>query len=145
MKLYTSPAFDVATLLQDLNVGVLGRDIFVATMPQSTDRINTDRCVAVYDTGGIRSLPIYQRDEMLVTFNIRGNPNDYNDAYNLANSVKEAVNGCKPVTINDKDYILFVLVGDINSLGLDDRDRPRLSLTLRIVRENFGNSTRQEL
>lgn len=142
---FASPAYDIAQLLEDKGVGVLGYDIFVGMMPQSTNISNIDKCIGVYDTGGVRSLPTYQRDEMLIRFQIRGNPNEYGETYNFANSLKEAVNGCKPVTINDKDYILFVLVGDINSLGIDDRDRPRFSLRLRIVRENSDvNSSRLE-
>lgn len=131
----TSPAYDIAQLLEDQGVGVMAQDIFVGNIPQEIDT-----CIGVFDNGGTTSLNVYQRDEMLVRFQIRSPINDYNTGYNLANSVKEAVLGCESVTINEKDYILFNLVGDINHLGLDDLNRHRFSLNLRVVRENFGGS-----
>jgi hypothetical protein len=138
--LSTSPAADIAELLEIEGIGIIGDTIFIGHIPQKVNKA----CIGVYDAGGGVSLPTYQRDEMFIRFNIISDVESYQSGYNLANSVKEAVIGHKPININSKDYIIFTLLGDINHLGRDELNRNRFSLNLRTIREQFGNSPNRQ-
>lgn len=132
-----SPAKDIAKLLEDGKVGRLGRKIFYGQMPE-----DKEPAVAVLDTGGVFANPLWKRDEFTIQVLVRGKPQDYEAGYKLAKDVKDVLLGCKPVTIDSIDYILFVMIGDITSLGYDEQKRPRFSLNFRIVKENEPGGTR---
>lgn len=141
----SSPAFDVATILANSAIGVLGTDIFVGEMPEENPSRNVPhRCIAVIDAGGNFSNPKWKRDELVIQILVRSPLHDYNNGYNLAYSIKNSLLGSNPGTINNSLYSLFVLEGDINSLGKDENGRARFTLRFRVVRENFTGDSRED-
>ena len=125
------PSKDMVKLLELKGVGCSGETLFYSKMPEEVDL-----AVAVLDTGGIDSNPLWKRDLFTQQFLVRGQPNKYDEAYNLAKAVKDALLGCKPVTVEGVDYTQFVMIGDITAIGYDDSNRPRFTLNFRILREN---------
>jgi hypothetical protein len=142
----SSAAIDIATLLQTEGAGTLGTDIFVGEMPeQSTSKGIPHRCLAVLDSGGRSPNPRWDRDDLSIQVLIRSSVDNYVSGYNYAYEVKDSLLGHTPVTINGSLYSLFVLEGDINSLGSDSSGRARFTLNFRIVRDNFTGSSREDL
>jgi hypothetical protein len=132
-----SPAKDIATILQTDGVGTLGSTIFYGKLPK-----DIDSCVVVFDTGGVYANPKWKRDELLVQVIIRGPKEGYEAGYALAKKVKDSLLGRDAVTVDSIDYIFFVMNGDINALGYDDRNRPQFSTNWRICRENVPGGNR---
>lgn len=137
----TSPAVDVAQLLNDEGIATLGSNLFVGRMPPDTENV-----IAVYDEGGVGiQNPVWKRDNLSLSIYIRGLQNDYEQGYNLAYSVKNCLNGHDTVTINGSDYIRFVINGDIIAVGFDENNRPRFSMNWEVTRENFSGDDRLDL
>lgn len=133
----TSPSKDIAEFLDLNGVGILGQTLFYNKMPEGTEP-----SAVIVDAGGNFSNPLWKRDELILQVVVRGSQNNYDDVYNYAYSIKDRLQGCNPVTINDSLYSLFVLIGDINNIGEDASGRTRLTLRFKVVRENYTEDSR---
>lgn len=132
------PSFDIATFLAAQGAGTVGTDIFVGMEPASPDLV-----VTVYDIGGIAPSPKFLRDEPQVQCKVRGDVNDYQNAWIKAQEVKDILLGAQPQTLNGTDYVLFVQIGDILSLGRDENNRPMITSNWQLVREMASGGNRE--
>lgn len=97
--------------------------------------------VAVMDTGGREALPHLLLDEPTVQVMVRGNQDGYSAAATKARDVKDRLLGIPSVTMGNGDRIDGILMmGDINSLGYDETDRPLFSLNFRLYLEPAASS-----
>lgn len=135
----TSPAKDIAELLETNGVGTVGTNIFVGHLPLELSNI-----VGLFDTGGIYVNPKWKRDEFTLQILIRGPKEDYEGGYAKAKAVKDAILGIDTVTINSTDYLQFIIIGDITFLSFDDKKRPQFTTNWRIVRENQPGGVRSD-
>lgn len=137
----TSPAKDIADLLQTQGVGTVGTNIYVGTIPDTSDA--PEECIGVFDTGDLFTSPKWKRDEHTIQVLVRSGERDYAGGYTLAKAVKDALLGIPPQTVNSKSYVLFVMIGGINHLNNDQRDRARFSLNFKVVVENVSGGVRE--
>lgn len=136
-----SAAADIADFLETEGVGTVGTDIYIGQVPDTPS--SAEACIGVFDTGAIFINPKWQRDEMTIQILVRGPERDYETGYATAKTVQDTLLGIDPQTINGRSYVLFVMLGGINSLGADQRDRSRFSLNFKIVRENVSGGVRE--
>lgn len=132
-----SPATDIGNYLQTQGLGTLGVDLFVGMLPTKPDI-----CISVLDAPGRSPDPRYQRDEPSLQILVRGARRDYDVAYGVAKSVKDELNGIDPIVLDSKDYVLFVMIGNIIPVGPDENERPVFSLNFRLTIENTTGGVR---
>lgn len=121
-----SPSVDIGTMLvTDLGL-ILGSTLFISKTPPSPDK-----CVTVTDTGGFDPGLTLNRTEVFdspsVQVLVRGNKQNYLEAYALLESIKRYLHGKSQYTIGLTRYIIILAETDILSLGYDDNSRPLLS------------------
>lgn len=131
-------SFDIATFLADQAVGTVGTDIFVGREPSEPNFVTT-----IYDAGGIAPNPKFLRDEPQVQCRVRGEANDYQNAWAKAQEIKDVLLGAQPQTLNGTDYVLFVQIGEIISLGYDDNNRVMIVSNWQLVRELASGGNRE--
>ena len=136
----TSPAEDIAQILDDEGLGTIGTDIFVGTVPDTEDA--PAAAIGVIDTGALFLSPKWKRDELTVQILVRGPRRAYNTGYATAKAVMDTLLGIEPVTVNSHDYVLFVILGGIAHLGNDARDRAMFSINFKVVLENVPGGVR---
>lgn len=125
-----SAASDIAYYLDSEGIGTLGQSIFIGNQPESKAI-----CIMLYDVQGQEPNPRFRVEYPSIGAIIRSKPNDYQGAYNLAYTAREALIGQGGLEINDMHYSLITVVGDINFLGYDHKNRPEFSMTFRTIRE----------
>lgn len=131
-------SFDIATFLAAQSVGTVGTDIFIGREPSKPAAV-----VTVYDVGGIAPNPKFLRDEPQVQCRVRGEVNDYQNAWAKAQEIKDVLLGAQPQTLNGTDYVLFVQIGEIISLGYDDNNRVMIVSNWQLVRELASGGNRE--
>ena len=136
----TSPAEDIAQILEDGGIGTIGTDIFIGTVPDTQDA--PAAAIGVMDTGALFLSPKWKRDELTVQVLIRGPERAYTTGYAKAKAVMDTLLGIQPVTVNAHDYVLFVILGGIAHLGNDKQDRAMFSLNFKVVLENVPGGVR---
>ena len=123
----SSPAADIAGLLQTAGVGTLGSTIFIGRQPDSPDA-----CITVFDIGGTSPNPVWGRDEPEFSILVRGTLNDYVGAWDKAREAKDALLGLPDQTIGDAIYALFYLRTDTTFVSYDADNRPNFSQNWRM-------------
>lgn len=128
-----SPSVDIGTMLvNDLGL-ILGLNLFISKTPTSPDK-----CVTVIDSGGYNpSLPLSKIeviDNPAVQILVRGNKQNYLEAYALLEEIKRYLHGKSQHTVGLTRYIIILAESDILSLGYDDNNRPLLSCNFLINR-----------
>ena len=118
----SSPAADIAGLLQTAGVGTIGTTIFIGRQPDSPDA-----CITVFDIGGTSPNPVYGRDEPEYSILVRGVLNDYSGGYDKATEAKNALLGLSNQTVGDAIYALFYMRTDTTFISYDSNNRPNFS------------------
>ena len=131
-------SFDIATFLAAQGVGTVGTDIFVGREPSEPAFI-----ISIFDVGGISPNPKFLRDEPQVQCRVRGEVNDYNNAFAKAQLIKDILLGAQPQDLNGTDYVLFTQIGEILSLGYDENNRVALVSNWQLVREPDSGGNRE--
>lgn len=141
-----SASEDLKDILEGDGVGTFASEaanvwsIRVSLMPTSPNR-----CIVIYDSGGAPPNPKFLLDEPTVNIRIRGNKLDYKATYAKALSVRDALLGRSPVTVNTTRYIGFFAASDVAFIGYDDNQRPLFSLNIRMYREPSSGTHRSAL
>jgi hypothetical protein len=122
----------IGAKLQTDNVGTLGTNIFLSTMPENPDAI-----VAVYEYAG--SAPdftmgsgLYAIQHPNIQLRIRGAREDYQTAAARANAARDSLASIVNTTISGIAIIRVSPTGSINPLGFDGNDRPLFSINFSI-------------
>ena len=127
------PSEDIKDILAAVSSLALtfATDLFVSEMP-----MEPDQCVCVYDTGGESPEGDYIYERPTVQVRVRGVKGDYLVAHELAQSIRDTLNGEHNHTINGARYIGIWGVGDVIFAGYDDNHRPLLTINFRLHRTN---------
>jgi hypothetical protein len=122
---------DIASYLDGVSwVGLtFGTDLFAFKQPDSPNL-----CATVYDTGGFAPEPDYRYDKPTIMVKVRGGPNEYMEAYQIAENVKEALRGLHGETIGGTKYIGCWVVTDPSFIGYDQNSRPEITINFRLHR-----------
>lgn len=135
-----SPAEDIGAILALDSLGTLGTDIFIGKEPE----VNI-LSITVYDTGGFQPNPAWLREEPTVQCMVKGLPGAYSTAWAKAQAIKDSLLGRPPTTVDTINYIYFVQVGDIISLGRDEKERPIIVSNWHLARELLSGGHRLPL
>ena len=120
---------DIKDILVADGVGAFGTDLFISLMPETPDA-----CVSIYDTGGMDPILNYVYDYPTVQVRIRGAIFGYQNAWDKAKEVKDALHGLTNETWNSTRYIQIGCVGDIMFIHYDDNNRPTLTVNFLVHR-----------
>ena len=126
----SSPAEDIAEILETDALGTRGTDLFAGQEPE-----RSFLTITVLDTGGFPPNPAWLRDEPTVQCRIRGVAGDYTVAWEKAQAIKDALLGRAPTVVGTTDYVFFIQMGDIIFLGYDDNNRPMIVSNWHLARE----------
>lgn len=126
----------IGSVLQTAGVGTLGTTVFLSRSPSTPDA-----CVTVYETGA--GYPIYTQGSSgsarLSVTNIqviaRAGREDYESARSKATAVVAALEAINETTAATIRLLRAERVGAVSSLGFDDNDRPRVSVTFSVTHE----------
>jgi len=124
------PSEDVKDMVTESNgIGTFGTDVFIAHSPPSPNE-----CVTIYDTGGYNPDLATDIENPTVEFLVRGKVGGYKDAWSKADTIKSLLHGVHGSIVNGTRYILIRAVSDILFLGLDEKNRPELSINFSMMR-----------
>ena len=103
---------------------------YLGDLPDSPDNL-----VVLYNTGGFDSFhtlgsqaPSHEEP----TFQVRIRDTSYANAISRAETIKGQLDGLCSTTINGNNYISIFMIGDINSIGRDSRNRAEVTLNFRV-------------
>ncbi len=97
---------------------------------------NPDRCIVLYDAGGLAPNPRWLLDYPSVQMRVRGGPNDQRDAYAMAVKARNAILGIESFDAPNGDRIVHVNgIGDVALTGWDDEKRPEFTTNFRLITE----------
>jgi hypothetical protein len=102
-----------------------------------------DRCVTIYDTGGLDPNPKWALNYPSIQVRVRGDINDYLLVYTKAQQLRNLTVGKDSYTASNGDLICSITgIGDIMSMGRDENNRPEIVFNLRmIIEENLAGQT----
>ena len=123
-----SPAADVAGLINSQSIATSGTDLFVGRTPTSPYK-----CVVVMDSGGAAPNPKWARDDPDIQIIVRGDRNNYSDAYDLALSIKNYLLGLELQTVGTKIYARFIMRSDITFIHYDENNCPVFTMNWRLT------------
>jgi hypothetical protein len=125
----------LADRLQSASVAVAATNLFIGLMPDKPDV-----CVALYEYAGAQPLEVMvdnsatlERPSIQVM--VRAGRNDYPAARTLISSVRDVLTSITDETISGERFLRVNQISSINSLGVDENERPRFTLSLQAVLE----------
>ncbi len=132
----------IKTLLVAANVGV-----FAATTGWSIQigRIvdEPDTQIVIFATGGKPSEPKLAIDYPSVQVLVRGSANGYEAARQKIIDVKNALLGLPSQTVNGDRWDSVLAIGDIKSMGYDQKQRPSFVMNFSLIIEPATTGYRQ--
>jgi len=125
----------LADRLQTASVAFAATDLFIGLMPNSPDV-----CVALYEYSGAQPLEVMVDNSATlerpsVQVMVRAGRNDYPTAKALISSVRDTLTAITDETISGERFLRVNQISSINSLGVDENERPRFTLSLQVVME----------
>ena len=106
-----------------------GTNMFIGDMPDKPDN-----CITLYDTGGPAPQANYDYYKPTVQILIRGDIQGYQNAWDQANSLSNALHGVAGETVNSTYYSQILASSDLMFVGKDDSNRPIFSINFEIHR-----------
>lgn len=130
----------MATILESVgdylvtnNLGTLGTNLFLGTMPETPDE-----CVAVYENSG--SAPAFTMgpggiviDYPMLQIVARAGREDYPTARDKAESIRILLASVLDSTISSVNIMRIEPMGSVNPLGVDSKFRPMVSVNFRCL------------
>lgn len=132
----SSPAYNVATLLNTAGIGVSGTTLHVGKDPGGKTLT-----ISLYDTPGASPNPLFARDFPGLQILVNGPAGDYSTGWNKAEQIKNYLLGITKQTIGTDIYFGFNMKSDITHIGYTVENRPIFSMNFRfyIDHANIGN------
>lgn len=134
----SSPADDIATILENNGVATFADDMFVSKEPASPDD-----CITLYDTGGFEPNPKWSIGQPTVMARVRNV--HYPSGYAKCEEIKDALLGLPKQAVDSTTYVGVWMEGDINFIEYDDNGRAIFTINFRISRESAASGNRQQL
>lgn len=139
-----SPAVGIKDILVSANVGNFasssGWSLHVGRLATSPDS-----CIACVDTGGLSPYPHIALNFPSVQVLVRSNPGDYIGAHDKARDVIDALLGAGYAVINGDKWGGITQIGDLISLGYDDKNRAMFSANFSVRVEPSSTGNRQAI
>lgn len=125
----------LADRLQSASIAVAANNLFIGLMPDKPDV-----CVALYEYAGAQPLEVMVSNSATlerpsIQVMVRASRNDYPAARTLIEQVRDSLTEITDVTISGERFLRVNQISSINSLGVDDNERPRFTLSLQAVLE----------
>ena len=140
----SAPEIGIKDLLVSSGVGTFaassGWGIFIGRLPTSPDT-----AIACIKAGGRSPFPHLLLNFPSVQVMIRGSSGGYEAAEAKARAVVDALLGIPSQTINNDDWGGITQLGDVISLGFDEKDRPIFSCNFSIIMEPSAGGYRQSI
>lgn len=140
----------VSTGIKDLlvaaSIGAYGGTgdwaIFIGTSVHTPDRQ-----INIFDTGGQAPNPRWLIDYPSVQVTVRAKVGEYQEAYDKAVLIKNALLGLPSQDINGDRWVHVNMLGDINYIGKDENERPKFTLNFTLIIEpaESGSDNREAL
>jgi hypothetical protein len=129
----TAPSISAKDLLENATVGVFGDasaewPIWIGRMPEAPDN-----AIYIADTGGVSSEAKWLLDYPTITIIIRAQ--DYQAGYEKTKEIKDVLHSLPSQDLNGDRWVSCLIIGDINYVGMSDRDRPSFTLNFRLIIE----------
>lgn len=139
-----SPAADIVPTLVTGSIGVAaavsGWGIYVGFLPGSPHT-----AIAIYDAPGETPNPKFALDYPAIQVTVRGTPDGYAAAFTKARAIKDLLLGMNPVTIEGVIWAGVNMLGDINSIGRDETNRPLLTMNFALILNPPATANRESL
>lgn len=132
-----APSEDMKDILEGTSALALtfAEDLFISEMPdENEDAIVSDQCVCIYDTGGEPAEVNYTYEKPTIQIRVRGAKGAYLATHELAQSIRDTLNGLHNETWNGARYIGIWAMGDVLFISYDDNHRPIFTVNFRIHR-----------
>ena len=132
-----SPADQIASIIPDTILD--GSSTWTTKIGKVTNE--PDQIAVFYDTGGSSPNPKFRLDYRSIMIIVRGKPNDYANAYQKAQDLKDVLLGIDSQDMPSGDRLDGItMMGDIAFLNYDDQTRPSFSLNFRVFWEPAANA-----
>lgn len=127
-----SPAYDIATILQNNGFGTIGQNIFVSDdQPYSQDSI-----IMIRDTGSFDvDTPRQNVEWVTLQITIREAKGQGELCANKSRSIKNFLKNLTQVYVNDTYFAFINQTNGPNYVGLDDVMRPSYTININCERE----------
>jgi len=126
-------AKDIATLLHNQGLGVLGTDLFYSRMP-----VSPQDCVIVYDNSGAPPMLQLVKERSTYSYHsihIRSRATKYDTAHEKLMAISTYLHGLHHVVLGDTYYALVRAVTAPVHLHYDENDRPVLLVNYEVQRK----------
>ena len=125
----------LADRLNSASVAVTGTNLFIGLMPAQPDL-----CMALYEYSGAEPLEVMVNNSATlerpsVQVMVRAGRNDYPTARSLIVSARDVLTNITNESISGETFLRVSQISSINSIGVDDNDRPLFTLSLQVVVE----------
>ena len=122
---------DMALLLQQANIGVIGTNIFLSNMPASPDA-----CVALYEYAGNARERSFGGDVLESPgLQVRVRNTTYSAARTKIESVIAALDGVNNTTVNNKRYLSVLVQQSPTPMGSDQNGRKEFTVNFIVQKE----------
>ena len=114
-------ANDIAEYLEDQSVGIVGSDIFIGMMPDTTSN-----CIAIYEYAGNPPENVGDIEHPRLTVRVRNAT--YANGQIKAKTILSKLHTLSNTTLETHSYLYIRAVGSINALGRDVENRALFSI-----------------
>ena len=136
------PASVGAKTLLTAHVATSGWQIEISVMPDSPNKV-----IMLNDSGGLAPNPKWLLDFPSLQAVVRGDANDYLDAFREAKAVKDILLGAPSQDLLSDRWVSVTMSGDLGFIGRDENERPLFSMNFALIIEpqSVANSNRLAL
>lgn len=125
----------IAARLNSASIAISASNMFIGVMPSTPDR-----CVAIYEYAGAQPLEVLVSNTATlerpsIQIMTRGARNDYPSARSLMVSIRDNLTQVTNQALSGVNFLRINQISSINSLGVDENERPRFTLSLQAVLE----------
>lgn len=105
-----------------------------------------NKCIAIYDTGGLAPEPGLDINYPTVQLVVRGEPDGYVDAHRKCRDIRDVLLGRHSELRGGDTWASVTMPSDILSLGYDDNERPEFSMNFQLIihQGDLTNTTRRD-
>ncbi len=104
-----------------------------------------DTTITLTPTGGLDPNPVWLLDYPTFQARVRGAKGGWDAAFQKAIDVKNALLGLPSQTLDSVRWVLVLMIGEINDIGVDETEHPIFTLNFRLIIEPPSGTNRVPL
>lgn len=144
------PSEGIKDILVERGIGVFQPNatmtdwnIMISRMRDGDDAPN--KCIAIYDTGGLAPEPGLDINYPTIQIVVRGEPDGYVDTHKKCRDIRDVLLGRHSEVRGGDTWASVTMPHDILSLGYDDNERPEFSMNFQLIihQGDLSNTPRQ--